>query len=1070
MSIAAPGWWPGAPPRHRYASRRLGARVVSPVTAKPHPAGRAPCVTLSARSVPSLAGGAGRLPTSAPPTRSGCGPHQYGRSDPVSDTTGRKAAYLGDVSARVRQAIDEDPETVRASLGIGPGSGVIPAADEVSVDPTGHTVATGVTVQAVVAQLDAAVVARPDAAEAAAIAEAATDATAKANAAQAAAIQRSAHTGTQATSTVTGLDAALAAKADLVAGKVPTSQIPAVAVNDTFSVADQAEMLALDAALGDLAWRTDFDPPHVFQLLTLPASTLGNWVERTIGGGIESVNGQSTAAVVLAAADVGAVPTSRTLTAGAGLTGGGDLSANRSVAVSFGTTAGTVAAGEAPAAAQAYAVQRDNHTGTQSADTVVDGSTNKVFSAAMLAKLNGIATAATANASDVFLRSRNNHTDTQAQATIVGLEARLAQMDADIAAASGGTSSLVVTVTADGVTDAAPTIQAALDALPSSGKAYKLIVLGSTKGTIHLNSKVRITTSNTEVSFANPVLIGTGIDPDGFGGLSITGSAGTTTTVSSGGTRGSSKVVVASTTGIAVKSLVKIYDTDTTGGQSAGNKAELAEVVDISGTTLYLDHPLHHTYSGTVTLAPINAITRSGFSGLNATFTGQQTAGFLFVAKMQYTRLCYFRDMHFRGDPSNSWSRECYSMRDSYRPLADNCTASFGWNYTVGSTYDYGFTADMSTGGILRSCRVSNTRHAFSADKGTAGFIYADCVSDNTTASGFDLHGGWVRDITYSHCVATASDGRNSGDNTKSGFLAGNTTFKAGAQWITYIGCVAQGFQAYTSTAGAAGAGESAGFGVVDGSENVAFLACRVSDSTFGLRILSQVGTPIKNITIQGCVFDGIAVGAGAAGGMAALPIYVNAGVAPNDVDGLFIRNNTFTNCAGMASARIYGNSGNTLANVIIEGNAWIGPGASGVFPLDIRYVDDPLIKNNTFYKTRRGVTLLSCTSAVVTRNTFVKLVDGATASNIVLDSGGANTNLLVVDNDITGFTPTAAGTAPSSSGAVVQLMPSARRYTTAGRPSAAVVGAGCHYYDTTLSLPVYSDGAVWKDAAGTTV
>ena len=42
--------------------------------------------------------------------------------------------------------------------------------------------------------------------------------------------------------------------------------------------------------------------------------------------------------------------------------------------------------------------------------------------------------------------------------------------------------------------------------------------------------------------------------------------------------------------------------------------------------------------------------------------------------------------------------------------------------------------------------------------------------------------------------------------------------------------------------------------------------------------------------------------------------------------------------------------------------------------------------------------------------------------------------------------------------------------YTTAGRPSAAAVGAGAFYYDTTLTKPLWSTGAVWKDAAGTTI
>jgi len=43
--------------------------------------------------------------------------------------------------------------------------------------------------------------------------------------------------------------------------------------------------------------------------------------------------------------NVGAVPTGRTITAGTGLTGGGDLTANRTLSVSFGTTSGTAAQG-----------------------------------------------------------------------------------------------------------------------------------------------------------------------------------------------------------------------------------------------------------------------------------------------------------------------------------------------------------------------------------------------------------------------------------------------------------------------------------------------------------------------------------------------------------------------------------------------------------------------------------------------------------------------------------------------------------------------------------------------------
>ena len=47
----------------------------------------------------------------------------------------------------------------------------------------------------------------------------------------------------------------------------------------------------------------------------------------------------------LQAALDGRAPTTRTITAGTGLTGGGDLTANRTLAVSYGTTAGTAAQG-----------------------------------------------------------------------------------------------------------------------------------------------------------------------------------------------------------------------------------------------------------------------------------------------------------------------------------------------------------------------------------------------------------------------------------------------------------------------------------------------------------------------------------------------------------------------------------------------------------------------------------------------------------------------------------------------------------------------------------------------------
>ena len=112
------------------------------------------------------------------------------------------------------------------------------------------------------------------------------------------------------------LDAVNAAKVDKTArgaangvasldasGKVPASELPAIAITDVFTVASQAAMLALTAERGDVAVRSDLNKS--FALAAEPASTLANWVElRTPTDAVLSVAGK-TGAVTLAKADVG---------------------------------------------------------------------------------------------------------------------------------------------------------------------------------------------------------------------------------------------------------------------------------------------------------------------------------------------------------------------------------------------------------------------------------------------------------------------------------------------------------------------------------------------------------------------------------------------------------------------------------------------------------------------------------------------------------------------------------------------------------------------------------------------
>lgn len=82
------------------------------------------------------------------------------------------------------------------------------------------------------------------------------------------------------------------------------------------------------------------------------------------------------------------------------------------------TKLGGVATGATANSTDATLLNRANHTGTQSADTVTDGTTNKVYTATEKTKLSGIATGATVNDTDANLKNRANHTGTQSSATI----------------------------------------------------------------------------------------------------------------------------------------------------------------------------------------------------------------------------------------------------------------------------------------------------------------------------------------------------------------------------------------------------------------------------------------------------------------------------------------------------------------------------------------------------------------------------------------------------------------------------------------------------------------------------
>lgn len=89
---------------------------------------------------------------------------------------------------------------------------------------------------------------------------------------------------------------------DITTGTLPTSVLPPLSINEIYTVASQAAMLALTAQRGDMAIRTDLG--RTFVLSTDSPTTLADWKQVTAGGDVTSVAGRS-GAVVLTSADVG---------------------------------------------------------------------------------------------------------------------------------------------------------------------------------------------------------------------------------------------------------------------------------------------------------------------------------------------------------------------------------------------------------------------------------------------------------------------------------------------------------------------------------------------------------------------------------------------------------------------------------------------------------------------------------------------------------------------------------------------------------------------------------------------
>ena len=135
-------------------------------------------------------------------------------------------------------------------------------------------------------------------------------------------------------------------------GKLPSSQVPDIAITEYLgSVASEAAMLALVGQRGDWCVRSDSGTTWVITG-TVP-SNIADWTQLSYPAApVTSVAGK-TGAVTLSNSDVGLgnvtnvlqAPATRNINTGTGLSGGGNLTTDRTLSANFGSSAGTVCEG-----------------------------------------------------------------------------------------------------------------------------------------------------------------------------------------------------------------------------------------------------------------------------------------------------------------------------------------------------------------------------------------------------------------------------------------------------------------------------------------------------------------------------------------------------------------------------------------------------------------------------------------------------------------------------------------------------------------------------------------------------
>lgn len=321
------------------------------------------------------------------------------------------------------------------------------------------------------------------------------------------------------------------------------------------------------------------------------------------------------------------------------------------------------------------------------------------------------------------------------------------------------------TLDSTGVNDSTAAIQAAINACAN----YHAVYLPA--GTYRINGAIfwNAYSGNRAVVLRGAGALSTELKQYGTTTDTISiygGSTGTSTSVSSGYTKGSQSIVVASASGFAVNDYVRLGESSTSGshdplmvekdgatfdtnimGYESECKAQFNQITSISGTTIGLKRPLYTNYVAgcSPTLAKVNMIVNSGVEDLKIS----QVSGGSSTANIRFTLGAYCWVKGVEGNYCNSNHVEFQAC------LGNEVRFSYfhhAFVYTSGRGYAV-WLFDRCTDCLVEDNIMYYVRHCANTEYGGQGNVIAynyaarifgdSYPSDNYLMESIHTHGGY---------------------------------------------------------------------------------------------------------------------------------------------------------------------------------------------------------------------------------------------------------------------------------------------------------------------------------------